>query len=125
MAHGVDDQHNRGDDRILMEGEIMKPIVLVIDAVRHAQQLEGDWTRLSLGPMVHLLRRRRATDQKELARRAALSQSQISHIERGRVQPPWSTIARIFQALGCRPILLPQPTSDWPRLHAQWREADA
>src|SRR5207247_458933 len=96
-------------------------IKMVTDAALLAEDIESGWTHLDVHAALRLLRRRRAMTQQELSRRSTYSQSAICSLETGRIDPPWSTITRVYHALDCAPVLLPRPLNNWPRLHAQWR----
>ncbi|UJA21641.1 helix-turn-helix transcriptional regulator [Thermoleophilia bacterium SCSIO 60948] len=53
----------------------------------------------SLGRAVRALRLERGLTQRELARAADLNVTWLSHIEAGRPNPAWGTVARIAAAL--------------------------
>jgi transcriptional regulator with XRE-family HTH domain len=61
------------------------------------------WSRLhgvEIGELIRATRRERGLDQAALARRAGTTQTYISRIERGAVSPSWSTVERLFAAMG-------------------------
>lgn len=92
-----------------------------MQAAKFAEAVEGEWTRLRFGEQIYRLRKRRAMDQYELAYRSGISQSAISRIENTRIEPTWHTYRQLLAALDCRPLLLPKPLNEWPRMHSQWR----
>ena len=54
--------------------------------------------------------------QKELARRAGLTQSHIARIEAGAVDAQWGTWKKLFDAMACDLLLVPKPRKrphDW------------
>lgn len=67
--------------------------------------------RAALEPaaLIKLLRARMRMSQAELARRSGLSQSHIARIETGALDPQWSTLRRVLDALSCGAALLPLP----------------
>ncbi len=91
-------------------------------AARFADQIDGMWKKLSLSETLKLLRKRRLMTQQELALRSGYSQSAISDIETGRSDPAWGTIRAVLWGLDCVPLLLPRPTTLWPRRPNYWRD---
>lgn len=60
----------------------------------------GSTPQRGLGKAIRFLREESKMSQKGLAEKSGVSTSWISRIERGEVDPTWSTIARISEALG-------------------------
>lgn len=56
----------------------------------------------ALGQAVRELRAERGMTQRELAEAADTNETWISHIESGRTNPAWGTVARLSSALGVR-----------------------
>ncbi|HEY8465204.1 MAG TPA: helix-turn-helix transcriptional regulator [Solirubrobacterales bacterium] len=56
----------------------------------------------ALGRAVRELRVERRMTQRELAQAADTNETWISHIESGRTNPAWGTVARLSAALGVR-----------------------
>jgi transcriptional regulator with XRE-family HTH domain len=56
----------------------------------------------ALGRAVRELRVERQMTQRELAQAADTNETWISHIESGRTNPAWGTVARLSAALGVR-----------------------
>jgi transcriptional regulator with XRE-family HTH domain len=56
----------------------------------------------ALGRAVRELRVTRGMTQRELAHAADTNETWISHIEAGRTNPAWGTVARLAAALGVR-----------------------
>jgi transcriptional regulator with XRE-family HTH domain len=56
----------------------------------------------ALGRAIRELRHERELSQEELAHRAELHATWLSHIEAGRVNPAWGTVRRIAAGLGVR-----------------------
>ena len=54
----------------------------------------------ALGPTLRALREARAIGQETLAHRAGLSVATYARVERGQVNPTWTTVRRILDALG-------------------------
>lgn len=54
----------------------------------------------SAGELLRQTRLRHGLDQRTLARRAGTTQAQISRIERGKVSPAATTLARLLVAMG-------------------------
>lgn len=54
----------------------------------------------ALGRAVRELRVERGLTQRELARVADINETWLSHIEAGRTNPAWGTVARIAAGLG-------------------------
>lgn len=54
----------------------------------------------ALGQAIRELRSERSLTQRQLADAADVNETWISHIESGRTNPAWGTIARIAAALG-------------------------
>lgn len=59
--------------------------------------------------LIKMLRARLRMPQAELGRRTGLSQSHIARIEGGTLDPQWSTLRRLLDALFCDAVLLPLP----------------
>ena len=66
----------------------------------------------ALGLAVRQLRQERALTQRQLARDADVNETWISHIEAGRTNPAWGTVARVAAALGLRTSELAQHAND-------------
>jgi transcriptional regulator with XRE-family HTH domain len=64
---------------------------------------------LTIGRRVAVLRTEAGISGQELAARAGISASQLSRIERGRHDPSWSTIVRLFAALGKEVVIAGAP----------------
>lgn len=64
--------------------------------------MHGSATRAqeALGRAVRELRQERALTQRQLAQAADVNETWISHIEAGRTNPAWGTVARLAVALG-------------------------
>lgn len=54
----------------------------------------------ALGQAIRQLRSQRSLTQRQLADSADVNETWISHIESGRTNPAWGTVARIATALG-------------------------
>lgn len=63
---------------------------------------------LPLHILIKMMRQGFGMTQTQLAKRAKLPQSHIAKIELGQVDLQFSTIQKIFQALNCSPLVLPQ-----------------
>jgi len=76
--------------------------------VAKTQFIEGDLTDtgLSLGDKIRMLRSEKNLSLQELARKAGISLSYLSEIERGTVYPAVSTLKRIVEVLGVPPAAL-------------------
>lgn len=61
------------------------------------------------GALIKLLRARLRMSQAELGRRCGLAQSHVARIESGALDPQWSTLIRVLDALFCGAALLPLP----------------
>lgn len=61
---------------------------------------EAPKSQVALGNAVRSIRRREGLSQEELASRAGIHLTWVSHIESGRRNPGWSTVARVASALG-------------------------
>jgi transcriptional regulator with XRE-family HTH domain len=61
--------------------------------------------QVGLGRAIRQLRSERGLSQEELASRAELSQTWVSHLESGRINPTWSTVRRLAGALS---VTLPE-----------------
>ena len=68
----------------------------------------------STGGLLRQARQRAGLTQRELARRAATSQSVVARIEQGRCDPSTATLTRLLAAAGfeLRTELLPLPVAD-------------
>ena len=53
----------------------------------------------ALGQAIRQLRQERALTQRQLADAADVNETWISHIEAGRTNPAWGTVARVASAL--------------------------
>jgi transcriptional regulator with XRE-family HTH domain len=72
---------------------------------------------MSIGAQIRSLRTERGMTLAELARRTGISASNLSLIERDLTDPRWSTVERIFDALGLSPMSGQEPGSGpWARL---------
>ncbi len=56
----------------------------------------------SIGLLLQLKRVKRRLQQNEVATRAGLSRERLSRIEAGRIDPRWSDITKITDALGIK-----------------------
>jgi transcriptional regulator with XRE-family HTH domain len=65
----------------------------------HATRRRGEGQK-ELGQAISLLRKRAGLTQAAIGKMAELHQTQISNIERGRVDPTWGNVRRIAAALG-------------------------
>ena len=97
------------DERTLSFRERMK----AIDRERMAVDASGlwappGWDRWPAGQMLRARRRFSGLDQRELARRAGLDQSDVSRIERG-LDSRSSTLGRLARALECDLVLRLRP----------------
>jgi transcriptional regulator with XRE-family HTH domain len=61
------------------------------------------------GALIRDARRRHGLDQRELAQRAATSQTQVSRIERGEISPSVASLSRLLGAMGERLGLIADP----------------
>jgi len=69
---------------------------------------------------LRIARAQRKLSQKAVARKAGVSISYISMLERGERTPPLETLETLAKALGVSPMyLLQEPTTERPR--ARWR----
>lgn len=59
------------------------------------------------------LRKRLHMSQKQLAKRAKITQSQLSQIESGKSRITIETLTKIFLALFCQPLILPFSQTDF------------
>ena len=71
-----------------------------------AEKCPSRWADFPLGRRLMYLRVRAGLNQRELAAGAAVSQGQVVRAEGGR-DIRWSTLERLFGALGLRPLVLP------------------
>lgn len=58
------------------------------------------------------LRKKLHMSQRQLAKRAALTQAQLSQIESGKAKITLGTLTKVMNALYCNPIILPVPRED-------------
>jgi transcriptional regulator with XRE-family HTH domain len=61
-----------------------------------------DKGNVALGEAIRELRMEVGLTQEELAHRTGITVSQVSRIERGQVDPRWTTVKRIAHGLGLR-----------------------
>jgi predicted transcriptional regulator len=73
-----------------------------------------------LGEHIRGTRERLAITQAELARLADVDQADLSRIERGLIDPRWTTAQRLLDALGCQ---VTTPTTRSPALSDEARKA--
>ena len=72
---------------------------------------------MSIGAQIRSLRTERGMTLAELARRTGISASNLSLIERDLTDPRWSTVERIFGALGLNTLQARESGSGpWARL---------
>lgn len=76
--------------------------------LEHARNTPKDWARWSLNRQVWFLRVSNELTQAELARRAGVAQSHVAKVEQGR-DVRWSTLRKLFAAMGCDLLVLPHP----------------
>ncbi|MBI5241906.1 MAG: helix-turn-helix domain-containing protein [Elusimicrobia bacterium] len=79
------------------------PLEVVAKQAVPALGMWGGWT---LDRQLWYLRKAQDLSQKELARRAGLTQARISRMEAG-ADFKWSTMSAVLAALGYEPMLLP------------------
>jgi transcriptional regulator with XRE-family HTH domain len=79
---------------------------------------------MSFDPATHIrqLREELGWTQEDLAKRARIDQGDLSRIERGGIDPRWSTVNRIINALGETFSLTSAPTTIRRALTAETRE---
>ena len=75
-----------------------------------------------LATHIRQLREELGWTQEDLAKRAHIDQADLSRIERGGIDPRWSTVNRIINALGETFALTSAPTTIRPALTAETRE---
>jgi predicted transcriptional regulator len=76
-----------------------------------------------LATHIRQLREELGWTQEDLAKRAHIDQGDLSRIERGGIDPRWSTVNRIINALGETFSLTSAPTTVRPALTAETRES--
>src|SRR5471032_3190071 len=76
-----------------------------------------------LATHIRQLREELGWTQEDLAKRAHIDQADLSRIERGGIDPRWSTVNRIINALGETFALTSAPTTIRPALTAETRES--
>ena len=76
-----------------------------------------------LATHIRQLREELGWTQEDLAKRAHIDQGDLSRIERGGIDPRWSTVNRIINALGETFSLTSAPTTIRPALTAETRES--
>lgn len=69
----------------------------------------------ALGQAIRQLRQERALTQRQLADAADVNETWISHIEAGRTNPAWGTVARVAAALN---VTIPELAARAERLAA-------
>jgi DNA-binding XRE family transcriptional regulator len=74
--------------------------------VRAAALLRCPFTLLKLGASVRTARRKRFMTQAQLAKAAGISQKTLVNIETNKVEPHFSTILKLADALGIDPSKL-------------------
>ena len=77
---------------------------------------------LDLASHIRQLREELGWTQEDLAKRAHIDQADLSRIERGRIDPRWSTVNRIVNALGETFALTSAPTTIRPALTTETRD---
>lgn len=60
----------------------------------------GSAANVALGEAVRAVRKERGINQVELTESTGLTQSWISHVERGARNPSWSNVVRLAEGLG-------------------------
>jgi predicted transcriptional regulator len=76
-----------------------------------------------LASHIRQLREELGWTQEDLAKRAHIDQADLSRIERGGIDPRWSTVNKIINALGETFSLTSAPTTLRPALTAETRES--
>src|SRR5882724_1282751 len=76
-----------------------------------------------LATHIRELREELGWTQEDLAKRAHIDQGDLSRIERGGIDPRWSTVNRVINALGETFSLTSAPTTIRPALTAETRES--
>ncbi len=61
----------------------------------------GDWIRI--------MRKYLRMTQTELAKKAKITQPHLVDIEKGKIDPQWGTLRRIFEAMSCNLGIRPEP----------------
>lgn len=72
-----------------------------------ARRSEGE--PVSIPEWIQVLRSFLRMTQRELAKRAKITQPHLAEIESGKRDPRWSTLKRIFAALSCELYIDPRP----------------
>ena len=94
---GITIAQRRALNRLQVEGALPPPAV-----------------RLEPGTWVRTLRVALHMTQRQLAKRADVSQGNLALIERGHLEPQVSTLRKLFDALYCDLIVLPVPRKRIP-----------
>jgi predicted transcriptional regulator len=76
-----------------------------------------------LAAHIRQLREELGWTQEDLAKRAHIDQADLSRIERGGIDPRWSTVNKIINALGETFELTTAPTTLRPALTAETRKS--
>ena len=101
----------------------------VISPTRPRSQLKTVWAiphivphmSFDLGTHIRQLREELGWTQEDLAKRANIDQGDLSRLERGGIDPRWSTVNRIINALGETFSLTTAPTTRRSPLTAETR----
>jgi transcriptional regulator with XRE-family HTH domain len=64
---------------------------------------------MDIADQVRRARQAAGLSQRELAERAGMPQSTVARVEGRRIDPRWSTAARLLRAAGHESVLLPRP----------------
>lgn len=91
----------------------------VRDALAYAEAASLEWYSWPTGEALRRLRIRFGVKKKELAARARVSPSLIGRAEKG-ADVRMSTLRKLYEALGCRPVILPHGALydlDWRQAH--------
>ena len=78
----------------------------------YTQKSPEGLTNLTPGNSIKILRQKLDMTQDQLAKRSGIAQSHIAQIEKGKVDPQWGTLKRIFDALLCNLMVVPKPRYD-------------
>lgn len=85
-----------------------------LNRLQVAGTLPPPGVRLEPGQWVRTLRVALHMTQRQLAKRAGVSQGNLALIERGRLEPQLTTLRKLFDALYCDLIVLPVPRKRIP-----------
>ncbi len=73
------------------------------------QSARSEGAPASISEWIQVLRSYLRMTQRELAKRAKVTQPHLAEIESGKRDPRWGTLKRIFAALSCELYIDPQP----------------